>query len=76
MAADADKYSWSENYAGSSGLESPLPGHELPLPAPVSVHQLEMDRFDKGVLVYCPLLDEPASYVPDIVDLTQDNEAR
>lgn len=35
-----------------------------------------MDRIDQGVLVYCPLLDQPASYVPDVVDLTQDTEAR
>lgn len=42
----------------------------------VSVDQLEMDRIDQGVLVYCPLLDQPASYVPDMVDLTQDTEAR
>uniref|UniRef100_A0A0P6CRZ5 4'-phosphopantetheine phosphatase n=2 Tax=Daphnia magna TaxID=35525 RepID=A0A0P6CRZ5_9CRUS len=74
---DADKYSWSENYAGSSGLQSPLPGHRLPsLPVAVSVDQLEMDRIDQGVLVYCPLLDQPASYVPDMVDLTEDAEAR
>ena len=74
---DADKYSWHENYAGSSGLQSPLPGHKLPsLPMAVNVDQLEMDRIDQGVLVYCPLLAEPASYVPDMVDLTQDTEAR
>lgn len=74
---DADKYSWSENYAGSSGLQSPLPGHKLPsLPVAVNVDQLEMDRIDQGVLVYCPLLDEPASYIPDMVDLTEDSEAR
>ena len=41
----------------------------------VSVDQLEMDRFDQS-LVYCPLLDEPAAYVADTVDLTQDTEAR
>ena len=42
----------------------------------VNVDQLEMDRIDQGVLVYCPLLDEAASYVADMVDLTQDTEAR
>ena len=58
-------------------MQSPLPGHKLPsLPESVSVDQLEMDRIDQGVLVYCPLLDQPASYVPDVVDLTQDTEAR
>lgn len=74
---DTDKYSWSENYAGSSGLQSPLPGHKLPsLPVPVNVDQLEMDRIDQGVLVYCPLLDNPGAYVADVVDLSQDTEAR
>ena len=73
---DADNYSWSENYAGSSGLQSPLPGHKfLSLPVSVNVDQLEMDRFDQQ-LVYCPLLDKPASYVADTVDLSQDTEAR
>lgn len=77
LSLDTDKYSWSENYAGSSGLQSPLPGHKLPsLPVPVNVDQLEMDRIDQGVLVYCPLLDNPGSYVADVVDLSQDTEAR
>ncbi len=54
-----------------------MPGHKLPsLPVAVNVDQLEMDRIDQGVLVYCPLLDEPASYIPDMVDLTEDCEAR
>ena len=54
-----------------------MPGHKLPsLPVAVNVDQLEMDRIDQGVLVYCPLLDEPASYIPDMVDLTEDSEAR
>jgi hypothetical protein len=76
FVTDAANYSWSENYAGSSGLQSPLPGHKLPsLAVAVSVDQLEMDRFDQP-LVYCPLLDEPAAYVADTVDLTQDTEAR
>lgn len=77
LLIDTDKYSWSENYAGSSGLQSPLPGHKLPsLPVPVNVDQLEMDRIDQGVLVYCPLLDNPGAYVADVVDLSQDTEAR
>ncbi len=76
LEPDADKYSWSENYAGSSGLQSPLPKLTQFLPEPVSVDQLEMDRIDQGVLVYCPLLDHPGSYVADVVDLTRDAEAR
>jgi len=42
----------------------------------VNVDQLEMDRIDQGVLVYCPLLDNPGAYVADVVDLSQDTEAR
>lgn len=73
---DADKYSWSENYAGSSGLRNPLPQHKLPsLRLSVNVDQLEMDRVDQQ-LVFCPLLEHPASYIADTVDLTRDSEAR
>ena len=76
VCLDADKYSWSENYAGSSGLRSPLPEHKLPsLPLSVNVDQLEMDRVDQQ-LVICPLLEQPASYTADMVDLTRDSEAR
>ncbi|EEC06708.1 pantothenate kinase, putative [Ixodes scapularis] len=39
------------------------------------IDQLEMDRFD-WQLVYCPLLEDPAKYLADTVDLTQDAEAR
>lgn len=34
-----------------------------------------MDRVDQQ-LVCCPLLEEPASYIADTVDLTRDPEAR
>lgn len=71
---DADKYSWLENYAGSSGLRSPVPTQVLS-PQGVPVDQLEIDRWESAV-TYCPLLTDPASYVPDTVDLTQDTEAR
>ncbi|KAK7864512.1 hypothetical protein R5R35_003123 [Gryllus longicercus] len=71
---DADKYSWLENYAGSSGLRSPVPSQVLS-PQGVPVDQLEIDRWESA-LTYCPLLHEPASYIPDTVDLTQDAEAR
>ncbi|KAJ9573501.1 hypothetical protein L9F63_009065, partial [Diploptera punctata] len=71
---DADKYSWLENYAGSSGLRSPIPTQVLSEQG-VPVDQLEIDRWESAV-TYCPLLLDPANYVPDTVDLTQDTEAR
>jgi hypothetical protein len=71
---DADKYSWLENYAGSSGLCSPIPIQVLSTQG-VPVDQLEIDRWESAV-TYCPLLRSPANYVPDTVDLTQDTEAR
>lgn len=71
---DADKYSWLENYAGSSGLCSPIPIQVLSAQG-VPVDQLEIDRWESAV-TYCPLLRDPANYVPDTVDLTQDTEAR
>jgi type II pantothenate kinase len=71
---DADKYSWLENYAGSSGLRSPIPSQVLSAQG-VPVDQLEIDRWESAV-TYCPLLHDPANYVPDTVDLTQDTEAR
>ncbi|KAI0214222.1 4'-phosphopantetheine phosphatase [Lamellibrachia satsuma] len=66
---DFDKYSWDEkgswgeNYACSSGLQSP------------KFDILELDRFAKP-LVSCPVLLDPASYFPDTDDLTQDKVAR
>ncbi|XP_022246842.1 pantothenate kinase 4-like isoform X1 [Limulus polyphemus] len=71
---DTEKYSWGENYAGSSGLRSPIPA-QLSSQNNAMFHQLEMDRFD-WQLVHCPLLQDPSNYFPDTVDLTQDTEAR
>nr|CAD7596981.1 unnamed protein product [Timema genevievae] len=68
---DADKYSWLENYAGSSGLHTQIPTQVQG----VSMDQLEIDRGGSAV-TYCPLLAHPALYIPDTVDLTQDTEAR
>ncbi|GFY65981.1 4'-phosphopantetheine phosphatase [Trichonephila inaurata madagascariensis] len=70
---DTDKYSWCENYAGSSGLSSPLPAQ--PISGNPMIDQLEMDCADWR-LVHCPLLKEPAEYVPDTIDLTLDADAR
>lgn len=36
---------------------------------------LELDKLSKP-LICCPLLLDPASYIPDTVDLTHDREAR
>ena len=73
---DSAKYSWGENYAGSSGLQAPLPvsasGDFL---GGNNIDQLEMDRFDQQ-LTFFPFLSHPNNYVPDTVDLTQDKEAR
>lgn len=41
----------------------------------VPVHQLELDRWEPA-LTYCPLLKDPANYIPDTVDLNADQEAR
>ncbi|XP_067014229.1 4'-phosphopantetheine phosphatase [Anabrus simplex] len=71
---DADKYSWLENYAGSSGLLSPIPIQVLSAQG-VAIDQLEIDRWESAV-TFCPLLADPANYIPDTVDLTQDTEAR
>ncbi|GAB6026236.1 Pantothenate kinase 4 [Chamberlinius hualienensis] len=71
----AENYSWNENYAGSSGLESPIPAQMLSSSNHATVEQLEMDRFDVQ-LGFCPLLLDSHHYVADTVDLTLDAEAR
>ncbi|XP_016302713.1 4'-phosphopantetheine phosphatase isoform X1 [Sinocyclocheilus anshuiensis] len=73
-----NQYSWEENYAGSSGLMSASP--ELnPVQRARSgtfpFDMLEMDRLDRQ-LVNLPLLQDPTSYIPDTVDLTEDALAR
>lgn len=73
LLPDTEKYSWGENYAGSSGLQSPLP-HPPGWPGG-TIDQLEMDRCDQQ-LTFFPLLACPEEYVPDTVDLTKDKEAR
>ncbi|XP_067145341.1 4'-phosphopantetheine phosphatase [Centruroides vittatus] len=71
---DTQKYSWGENYAGSSGLKNAFPSQFFSQNNTV-IDQLEVDRYN-WQLVYCPLLSNPYSYVPDTVDLTQDPDAR
>ncbi|XP_042589314.1 4'-phosphopantetheine phosphatase-like isoform X3 [Cyprinus carpio] len=73
-----NQYSWGENYAGSSGLMSVSP--ELnPVQRARSgtfpFDMLEMDRLERQ-LVNLPLLQDPTSYIPDTVDLTEDVLAR
>ncbi|XP_050719238.1 4'-phosphopantetheine phosphatase-like isoform X2 [Eriocheir sinensis] len=72
---DTEKYSWGENYAGSSGLQSPLPHPAVGGWPGGTIDQLEMDRCDQQ-LAFFPLLACPKEYVPDTVDLTKDKEAR
>ncbi|KAK2183470.1 hypothetical protein NP493_312g09027 [Ridgeia piscesae] len=79
---DFDKYSWDEkgswgeNYACSSGLQSPkVMEHPWMKPHSPTFDILELDRFAKP-LVSCPVLLDPASYFPDTEDLTQDKVAR
>ncbi|KAK3925782.1 4'-phosphopantetheine phosphatase [Frankliniella fusca] len=69
---DTDKYSWQENYDGSSGLQGTV---VTPLLSGLPVSQLEIDRWESAV-GFCPLLADPADYTPDTVNLTQDNDAR
>lgn len=71
-ASDTDKYSWQENYDGSSGLQGTV---ATPLLSGLPVSQLEIDRWE-SVVGFCPLLEDPANYTPDTLNLTQDNEAR
>ncbi|XP_070259989.1 LOW QUALITY PROTEIN: 4'-phosphopantetheine phosphatase [Myotis yumanensis] len=71
-----DQYSWGENYAGSSGLMSSSPELGPTQGAKSGTFDLlEMDRLERP-LVNLPLLLDPASYVPDTVDLTDDALAR
>ncbi|XP_059547512.1 4'-phosphopantetheine phosphatase isoform X1 [Myotis daubentonii] len=71
-----DQYSWGENYAGSSGLMSSSPELGPTQGAKSGTFDLlEMDRLERP-LVSLPLLLDPASYVPDTVDLTDDALAR
>lgn len=72
---DPEKYSWGENYAGSSGLQSPLPQTNAAGWPGGTIDQLEIDRCDQQ-LTFFPLLANPEEYIPDAVDLAKDKEAR
>uniref|UniRef100_A0A9J7X7S9 4'-phosphopantetheine phosphatase n=1 Tax=Cyprinus carpio carpio TaxID=630221 RepID=A0A9J7X7S9_CYPCA len=70
------KYSWGENYAGSSGLMSVSPElNPVQRARSGTFDMLEMDRLERQ-LVNLPLLQDPTSYIPDTVDLTEDVLAR
>uniref|UniRef100_A0A672RSW1 4'-phosphopantetheine phosphatase n=1 Tax=Sinocyclocheilus grahami TaxID=75366 RepID=A0A672RSW1_SINGR len=71
-----NQYSWEENYAGSSGLMSASPElNPVQRARSGTFDMLEMDRLDRQ-LVNLPLLQDPTSYIPDTVDLTEDALAR
>uniref|UniRef100_A0A8C9VWL5 4'-phosphopantetheine phosphatase n=1 Tax=Scleropages formosus TaxID=113540 RepID=A0A8C9VWL5_SCLFO len=71
-----NQYSWGENYAGSSGLMSVSPDlNPMQRARSGTFDMLEMDRLERQ-LVNLPLLQDPSSYVPDTVDLTEDALAR
>ncbi|XP_071951157.1 4'-phosphopantetheine phosphatase-like [Antedon mediterranea] len=73
---DTDKYQWGENFAGSSGFSSPTPYVDFSETGISSSFDLfEMNRLDR-VYVPCPRLKCPVSYVADLVDLTNDSDAR
>ncbi|XP_064615382.1 4'-phosphopantetheine phosphatase-like [Liolophura sinensis] len=72
---DGGLYSWGENYAGSSGLQSPQGSAFQFKTRSSTFDMLELDKLSKP-LICCPLLLDPASYIPDTVDLTHDREAR
>ncbi|KYO31426.1 4'-phosphopantetheine phosphatase [Alligator mississippiensis] len=71
-----NQYSWGENYAGSSGLMSTSPDL-CPMQRTRSgtFDMFEMDRLERP-LVNLPLLQDPSTYIPDTVDLTDDAMAR
>lgn len=74
FSTDEDRYSWLENYAGSSGLQLKTQASVM-LENGVPIDQLELDRW-QSPLGFCPLLADPANYLPDTVDLNGDHEAR
>ncbi|XP_024937354.1 pantothenate kinase 4 isoform X2 [Cephus cinctus] len=69
-AEQSDKFSWLENYAGSSGFKD-----SISTKLGIQVDQLEIDQAENAV-TFCPLLSDPSSYNPDTMDLAQDKEAR
>ncbi|XP_066588941.1 4'-phosphopantetheine phosphatase [Prorops nasuta] len=69
-AEQSDKYSWLENYAGSSGFNNSVPSD-----LGIKVDQLEIDQVETAV-TFCPLLTDPTAYNPDTTDLVLDKEAR
>ncbi|MBN3306777.1 PANK4 kinase, partial [Amia calva] len=71
-----NQYSWGENYAGSSGLMSVSPElNPMQRARSGTFDMLEMDRLERQ-LVNLPLLQDPSSYIPDTMDLTEDAVAR
>uniref|UniRef100_A0AAQ5ZXF3 4'-phosphopantetheine phosphatase n=1 Tax=Amphiprion ocellaris TaxID=80972 RepID=A0AAQ5ZXF3_AMPOC len=76
LCKNPNQYSWGENYAGSSGLMSVSPDmNPMQRARSGTFDMLEMDRLERQ-LVNLPLLQDPSSYIPDTVDLTEDALAR
>ncbi|KAK6178482.1 hypothetical protein SNE40_013268 [Patella caerulea] len=72
---DDHSFVWGEHFAGSSGLASPKCSGFFGKTRSSTFDMLELDRLDKPLLP-CPLLLDAQNYLPDTVDLTQDEEAR
>jgi len=67
-----DMASWRENYAGSSGYPT---DYLVNKKSSLQFDTFELDRI-KICYDICPLLDDPACYQPDLLDLGTDEEAR
>ena len=87
-----EKYSWHENYAHSSGNSRIRNDSvsvssffkfffnlnyiwRFFLKLSLKFDSFELNQEEKK-LVSCPLLKDPSSYVPDLIDLTKDEAAR
>ncbi|KAJ8683639.1 hypothetical protein QAD02_019431 [Eretmocerus hayati] len=69
---ESEKYSWMENYAGSSGFKADISSSQI---SNGHFGQLEIDQ-SENTIGFCPLLSDPATYNPDTTDLVLDKEAR
>ncbi|KAJ8310602.1 hypothetical protein KUTeg_012467 [Tegillarca granosa] len=73
---DTENFTWGENFAGSSGLGSSQSNFfRYGRQRSSTFDMLELDKLDKP-LQKCPLLLDPNSYLPDTVDLNEDDDAR
>jgi len=71
-----EDYSWAENLYGSSSFKTSYQNIARDSKDnSLEFDHLEIDRFDSQ-LSFCPLIEDPADYFPDTVDLTRDDAAR